>query len=290
MIKKAEDKTPASTNKKKKAVSKRKPRKKEIIKINTTVEERELMQWLNSTGKAKELTEPETLQFLKIAQAYNLNPFKNEIFCTVYSKDDPAKRTLSIVIGYRAFIKRAEKVHILDGWTCITSKEDNDLKAVCTIYRKDWQFPFVHEAWYKECVQMKYTKSGSYPNAFWNKMPKFMLKKVCTAQAFRLCFPDEDMPYIEEEDGEIREYELPIGSVKKDDFEGLEYKQDEKKIDTKEEKTNIPAKEKLKKFINENQQKIMKIMMPSSLFEEAKGKTEEEIEAIINRVKEKLEL
>jgi hypothetical protein len=68
------------------------------------------------------------------------------------------------------------------------------MKALVEIHRKDWHSPFVHEAFWKECVQRK--RDGT-PTSFWAKMPKFQLKKVAISQGFRLAFPSElgGMPY-----------------------------------------------------------------------------------------------
>ena len=95
-------------------------------------------------------------------------------------------------------MKRAERINKLDGWDCVVTGNEKEMKATLTIFRKDWTHPFKHEAYFSECVQTK--KDGSI-NKFWKKMPRFMLKKVCIAQGFRLCFPDEfgGMPYTNDE-------------------------------------------------------------------------------------------
>ncbi len=274
---------------KKNLPAKKKPlqrkRKTNIMKT-ATVEEKVIKEWLENTGLANQLQEHEVIQFIRIAKAYNLNPFKKEIFCNVYNANDPDKRTLSIVIGYKVFIKRAEKINLLDGWGCQIQKEDGELKAICTIYRKDWKFPFVHESWFSECVQK--TRQGNI-NAFWKKMPKFMLKKVCIAQAFRLCFPNEDMPYIQEEDYNFdRQYNEPINSeLKKVDtekYEKLTYKKDEQT----ESETKKPWEEFIS-FINENQKVITsKGIAPSKLIKDTKGQPDDVIIKALTELKEVL--
>jgi phage recombination protein Bet len=149
------------------------------------------------------LTPAEQLQFIEIAIAYQLNPFKREIYCVPYMKsvkDEQTgkwekQRALSIITGYEVYLKRAERTGKLDGWKCET---DDKGRAWATIYRKDWKNPFIHEVWLKEVGQ--FDDKGEL-RSLWKKMPKFMLKKVCIAQAFRLCFPDEfgGMPYIADE-------------------------------------------------------------------------------------------
>lgn len=265
---------------------------KEISKIKdttTTIAEKELINWMNLTGLSKQLVEEEKIQFIKMAQAFNLNPFKKEIFCNVYNADRPEYRTLSIVIGYPVFLKRAERLTLLDGWGCQIVQDHDDMKAVCTIYRKDWKFPFQHEAWLKETMQCK--KSGE-PNSFWKKMPKFMLKKVCISQAFRLCFPDElgEYPYTDIEMG--REYAEPINVTPKDEQQeedNLTYDATAIKQEVNTNTGNITGWAKLQKFVKENQKEIMaKNISPSDLFKEARGKSDEEIDQIIEGVKIKL--
>ena len=139
-------------------------------------------EWLQNMGT--KLPPQQTAQFLELCQAYKLNPFKREIYAVGYGNK------FNIIVGYEVYIKRAERLQKLDGWKCITN--ENNTKARITIYRKDWKYPFEHE------VLMEEVKQSS---PIWQKMPIFMMKKVCIEQGFRLCFPDEmgGMPYGEEE-------------------------------------------------------------------------------------------
>ena len=164
-----------------------------------------LNNYLNVMGLAKSLTANETKYFLEIAQAFNLNPFKREIYCTKYGDQT------SIVIGYEVYIKKGEETGQLNGWGAVTSGsvKDDDLKATVTIYRKDWNHPFVHEVIYSEYVQRK--RDGTI-NKFWREKPITMIKKVGIAQAFRMCFEKETsgMPYAAEE---IIESEIQYAKV-----------------------------------------------------------------------------
>lgn len=160
------------------------------------------------------LTDNEIGQFIEVAAAYNLNPFKREVYCIPYGKGD--KRRLSIITGYETYLKRAERLGLLAGWRCWTEGEyqivteektfqgyngpykktlkvaRGNLTATVEIHRRDWTKPFTHTVDLDEYNQ---------ENEMWGKMPKTMLKKVATAQAFRLAFPDEmgGMPYSREE-------------------------------------------------------------------------------------------
>ena len=170
-----------------------------------------ISEYLDSTGLTKQLMPNEKAMFINMAKDYGLNPFKREIYCTVYGEGQ--WRKCSIVTGYEVYLKRAERIGKLNGWNCQVSGslKDGTLAATVTIYRKDWQYPFTHTAYYIECVNKN--KNGQ-PNAIWAKMPIFMTKKVAIAQAFRLCFSDEfgGMPYTNDEIG--------VEPLKNDDTSG----------------------------------------------------------------------
>ncbi len=150
--------------------------------------------YLRTMNLATNLSQAEVTQFIEIAQGFGLNPFKREIYASKYGN------SFSVIVGYETYIKRAERSGLLSGWNVVTSgsiSEDN-LKATITIHRKDFNHPFIHEVEYKEYVQR--TKEGR-PTKFWSEKPLTMIKKVATAQGFRLCFSDElgGMPYTAEE-------------------------------------------------------------------------------------------
>lgn len=139
-------------------------------------------EWLQNMGTA--LPPQQTVQFLELCQAYKLNPFKREIYAVSY------KDKFNIIVGYEVYLKRAERTGKLNGWQCVAN--DDGTKARVTINRKDWSNPFIHEVFMNEVRQN---------SPIWQKMPIFMMKKVCIEQGFRMCFPDEmgGMPYGEEE-------------------------------------------------------------------------------------------
>jgi len=156
------------------------------------VSENKIIQYMEASGIGDNLNDHEKRQFIEVAKAYQLNPFKREIYCVAYGQGD--NRRLSIITGYEVYLKRAERTQKLDGWSVETagSIRTRSLRAIVTIHRKDWQNPFVHEAWWIEYKQN---------NRMWNEKPVTMIKKVAIAQAFRFCFPDEfgGMPYTADE-------------------------------------------------------------------------------------------
>lgn len=161
---------------------------------------------------APNATDKELYMFMGIAKSYNLNPFKREIHFIKYGSS-PGQT----VVGYETYIKRAEKTGFLDGWECTTDEK----KAYVTIYRKDRAKPFKWEVDFSEFNTGQST---------WKKMPKFMLKKVAIAQAFRLCFPEDlgGLPYMPEEITGGTSEELPKEEEKLLDAEVVPPPQEQK--------------------------------------------------------------
>lgn len=160
--------------------------------LSVEVPKQTLLDYLTAFGLASQLTQEEKLQFIEVAQAFRLNPFRREIHVAVYGEGE--YRRMSIVVGYQVYLDRAERTGQLDGWRAWVEGQGEDMKALVEIHRKDWRSPFVHEVYWKEAVQRK--RDGQ-PTSFWTKMPKFQLKKVAISQGFRLAFPSElgGMPY-----------------------------------------------------------------------------------------------
>jgi phage recombination protein Bet len=174
-----------------------------------------IREYLRAFGLAGQLDDNEVSQFVEIATAYQLNPFKREIYCIPYGQGE--KRKLSIIVGYESYLKRADRLGMLKGWRAwtegsfeIRTKTEKrpakgggtydklvrlpvgDLMAKIEIHREGWDKPFEHEVYLDEYAQ---------DNDMWASKPRTMLKKVCIAQAFRMCFPDEmgGMPYTSDE-------------------------------------------------------------------------------------------
>lgn len=182
-------------------------------------------------------TEKEIFMALGIIKSFGLNPFKREVHIIKYGTS-PAQ----VVVGYETYLKRAERTNKLNGFKVEISEDGK--KAVCTIYRKDWTQPFIWEV-----DKSEFDKNQST----WKSMGKFMLKKVCLAQAFRICFPDEmgGLPYIVEEiHNEIEEKEQTKVSIPNEEEKLPEETQ--KKIDEflSEEKKELTTKEKIDNVVS----------------------------------------
>jgi len=158
------------------------------------IQKETIMGFLKAYGFTKNLSETEQNQFIQIALAGNLDPFKREIHIAVYGEGE--NRKVSILTGYQVYLKRAERTGKLDGWRAWLEGSGSEMKAIVEIFRKDWSHSFRHEVYWEEAVQKK--KDGS-PTQFWVKQPRFQLRKVAVAQGFRLAFPDElgGLPYEE---------------------------------------------------------------------------------------------
>jgi phage recombination protein Bet len=136
------------------------------------IQKQVILDYLTAFGLASQLTESEKLQFVEIAQAFHLNPFKREIHVVVYGEGE--YRRLSIIAGYEVYLKRAERTGKLDGCARWVEGQGEEMKACVEIHRKDWANPFVHEVYWREAVQKK--RDGT-PSSFWTKQPRFQLKK-----------------------------------------------------------------------------------------------------------------
>ena len=159
------------------------------------VTEKDIEKYMIAFGIGSQLNTNEKRQFIEIATAYSLNPFKREIYCVAY--ESRGERKLSIITGYEVYLKRAERSGQLDGWNVEFTGKGNDLEAHITIWRKDRSQPIKHSVDFKEYVQTTWKNGKQVPNKFWAEKPKTMLRKVAISQGFRLAFPDElgGMPY-----------------------------------------------------------------------------------------------
>ncbi len=149
-----------------------------------------ILDFITAQGLAAELTEPERLQFIEVAHTFSLDPFRREIHAI---PGHNGSRFL-LVVGYEVYIKRAEHTGLLDGWTARIEGSGPDLKAVVEIHRHGWDHPVVHESFFEEVVPRN--TDGSLPS-FWQKQPRFQLKKVAIVQAFRMAFSEAlgGLPY-----------------------------------------------------------------------------------------------
>jgi phage recombination protein Bet len=186
---------------------------KEDTRAVAPVSEKTISDYLAAFGLATQLNKQEISQFVEVAKAFNLNPFKREIYCVPYKEGDSKK--LSIIIGYETYLKRADMIPAFDGYETringrfvpgkVTKKAknggtyqadalvpDGEVFCECIVYRKDRKVPTKVEIDFNEYNQH---------NRMWESKPRTMIEKVAIAQAFRKAFPNEmgGMPYTSEE-------------------------------------------------------------------------------------------
>jgi len=180
----------------------------DIAKYEGKVTEKVIEDFLFSSGA--KLTPQQKTMFVNLALQFGLNPFKREIYCI------PFGNGFNYVTGYQVYISRAESTGKLDGWEVDVIRDQNGkvTGARAFIYRKDWSKPFIWEVSLNEFAK----NTGN-----WKTMPEFMIKKVCIAQAFRLCFPNEfsGMPYIAEEIACEDVIEVQPKQEEKTDFQSM---------------------------------------------------------------------
>lgn len=144
----------------------------------------------------------EIIKALLVCRELNLNPLKREVhFVPIRCKVKDAKGnvigerlTLQLVTSYTQYLKRAEQSGKLDGWQLQFGwdEQKKDKYAEVTIWRKDWNHPFVWRTYLRE------VKRGG---PLWEEREEFMHAKNAIAIACRLCFPCEtaELPYEEAE-------------------------------------------------------------------------------------------
>lgn len=135
--------------------------------------------------------------FIQVAQAYQLNPFKKEIYAIPFKKSDNTYQ-LTVVVGYEAYIKKAERSGLLSGWKLTRKGEGEQLEIIVTIKRKGWEESFEYSLRLCDVPPNIRNKPGSQ----WTYQALFMLEKMTISRAFRLAFSEENgglQEFVEEE-------------------------------------------------------------------------------------------
>lgn len=137
------------------------------------------------------LTTAQRDQFIAVASAFGLNPFKREIYATTY-RNKEGGTVMSIVTGYEVYLKRAEMNPNYNGFETEFSDVNGEMNCTCKVYRKDRTMPVTSTVWMSEY---------STGRSLWSTKPRMMLEKVAIATAFRRAFPMDfgGMPYTNDE-------------------------------------------------------------------------------------------
>lgn len=154
--------------------------------------------------------------FIQAARSYGLDPFRRQISAIVFSKDNPQKRKMSIIVnrdGLRSIAQRcgdyrpasAPAEFDTDASLKSPTNPHGIVRCGVTLHKRDsrgeW-FPVYGEAYWDEFAPVKdewafdQEKGKRAPtgnqtvDGQWAKMPRLMIQKCAEAQALRAGWPD----------------------------------------------------------------------------------------------------
>lgn len=167
--------------------------------------------------------------FMEACRSYRLDPFRKQIFALVYSKDNAAKRKMSIIVsrdGYRILAQRcgdyrpaSEPAQIVyDEGLQSPLNPKGILSVTVRLWKQDnkgdW-YPVIGEAYWDEFApikdefaendQGKWRPTGRKTldtSGNWARMPIVMLTKCAESQALRAGWPDQFGGVFSEEEME----------------------------------------------------------------------------------------
>jgi phage recombination protein Bet len=150
--------------------------------VQTEMDEMLTKDWTKSLDLVKSmltknLTNDEFKMFIYIANMYELNPIKREIYMIKYG--DSAQTIISRD-GYFEMLRKNPNYNGHETVLHVDEKNPDNMVtmwAECKVYLKGIEHPITEVAYYKE--------SYNASNQIWNKMPKTMLRKVSESRAFR---------------------------------------------------------------------------------------------------------
>lgn len=176
---------------------------------------------------AKDANEEEFNLFMESARAWGLDPFRKQIWCIIYNKDKPDKRTHAIFPsrdGLRVMASRCRDYRPASEPPQIEQSDDMKdatnpqglISATVRLWKQDsrgewfpvvgtahWgEFAPIKEVWAYDEQERKKKPSGEFEVQFgnWTKMPRLMLTKCAEGQALRAGWPETfGGLYLEEE-------------------------------------------------------------------------------------------
>ena len=171
---------------------------------------------------APNASEQETLMFIELCKAQNLNPFVRDAYLVKYGSQ-PAQ----IIVGKDVFIKRASENPNFNGMRAgiVVLMKDGQIQeregalklqgeqlvgGWCEVYLKDKQYPTKAIVSFDEYAQK--TKEGKL-NSMWATKGATMIRKVAQSQALREAFPKELRGLYQQEEMGV-EHKLPEKEVK----------------------------------------------------------------------------
>jgi phage recombination protein Bet len=175
---------------------------------------------------AADCTTSEFDLFIEFAKAKRLDPFSRQISAIVFSKNNPEKRRMSIIVtqdGCRVLAQRCGDYRPSEDEPVYVYKNDlksdtNPLgieKCTVTLWKQDKQgtwhkvngtafwdeFCASREIWAMDDVSQRRKPTGKFEvDGTWKKMPRLMIAKCATMQALRAGWPETfSGVYAEEE-------------------------------------------------------------------------------------------
>lgn len=179
------------------------------------------------TTVASDTNDTEFNLFMEACRSYRLDPFRKQIHAVVYSKDNAAKRKMSIIVsrdGLRVLAQRCQDYR--PATEPATIIYDQDLKgstnpkgivsATVRLWKQDnrgeW-YPVAGEAYWDEFAPVgdewafddvararKPTGRKTLDAGNWTKMPIVMISKCAESQALRAGWPDQFGSVFSEEE------------------------------------------------------------------------------------------
>ncbi len=202
------------------------------------------------------IKDEEIIKALSLAKYLDLDPLNQEVYFV------PFRGSVKLITSYLVYIRKAEETGRLNGFRVdLGYDEKMGDYAEVTIYRKDWEHPFVWRV-YMEEAKPRFKISEESP---WYRMPYFMLKKVAISQGFRICFPElRKLPYEEAEVPEIvekEEKEVKTKEIEKWDYDKIKRVANQELIQLcKEKKIKIKELIELFEVCEGDQEKIIEIL------------------------------
>lgn len=151
--------------------------------------------------------------FISYAAALRLDPRRRQIYALVYSKNNPAKRKMSIIVGIDGFRTIADRTGAYrpdedEPRYETDASAKGPLNPAGLVKAAVSAFKFSHGAWHRvtasahwdEYAPVKTWDGEKTLEGKWASMPRLMLAKVAEALALRKAWPDDfSSVYAEEE-------------------------------------------------------------------------------------------
>jgi len=167
---------------------------------------------------AADCNDDEFSMFIHMARSLHLDPLRRQIYAFVFSKDNPAKRRMSIITGidgFRAIAERTgnyrpdedEPTYEIDPAAKGPNNPAGIIKATVRVWKfshGDWhkvtasaywdEYAPLKEEWAYDEAKGKKQPTGKFSldtSGNWPKMPRVMIAKCAEALALRKAWPDD---------------------------------------------------------------------------------------------------